>query len=103
MKKVLFLEEAKTELIDIVDYYEQIYPGLGLDFEQEVKKVLDLILEFPDICSELKDGTKRMSTHRFPYQVIFYPSGTVLWIIAVAHHKRFPAYWRNRLKSGFEA
>ncbi|MDD5597614.1 MAG: type II toxin-antitoxin system RelE/ParE family toxin [Victivallaceae bacterium] len=71
MKKVIFLEEAKAELINIVDYYEQIYSGLGLDFEQEVKKVLDLIVKFPDVCPALKDGTKRMSTHRFPYQVIF--------------------------------
>ena len=38
MTKVLFLKEAYLELAKSVDYYENIYHGLGLDFEQEVKR-----------------------------------------------------------------
>ncbi len=37
MTRVLFLEEADIELSNTIDYYEKIYPGLGLDFENEVK------------------------------------------------------------------
>lgn len=98
MKKLLFLEEAKIEFFASVDYYEQISRGLGLDFKEEVKKVIDLITDFPGICSVCHDGTQRMSTHRFPYQIIFFSYQENLWIIAVAHHKRFPEYWKNRLK-----
>lgn len=96
--EVLFLEEAKTEFTDTVDYYENIFSGLGLDFNAEVKKVIDLITEFPDIFQKRKDGTQRISTHRFPYQIVFFSHRETLWVISVAHHKRFPEYWKERLK-----
>jgi toxin ParE1/3/4 len=97
-KNVRFIDEAQREFLDIVDYYEQIYSGLGLAFKKEVNKVVDLITLFPDLCSKRQDGTQRMSTHRFPYQVIFFLFQDTLWIVSVAHHKRFPEYWKNRLK-----
>ncbi len=97
-KQVLFLNAAQEEFLDIVDYYEQIYSGLGLAFKEEINKVINLITQFPGLCSKCNDGTQRISTHRFPYQVIFFSFQDTLWIIAVAHHKRFPEYWKNRLK-----
>ena len=97
-KEVKFIDEAQTEFLDILDYYEQIYSGLGLAFKKEVNKVVDLITLFPDLCSKRQDGTQRISTHRFPYQVIFFPFQDTLWIVSVAHHNRFPEYWKNRLK-----
>ena len=97
MKKVLFIKEASIELLDTVNYYENICSGLGLDFKREVEKAIGLITLFPEICSTCNDKTQRMSIHRFPYQIIFFSYQDILWIIAVAHHKRFPEYWKNRL------
>ncbi len=96
-KQVLFLNEAQEEFFDIVDDYERIYSGLGVAFKEEVNKVVDLITLFPDLCSKRNDGTQRISTHRFPYQVIFFSFQNTLWIVAVTHHKRFPEYWKHRL------
>lgn len=70
-ENVLFLEEAQSEFIHTVNYYEGIYSGLGLAFEKEVKKVINLITQLPNICSKRQDGTQRISIHRFPYQIIF--------------------------------
>jgi plasmid stabilization system protein ParE len=98
-ENVLFLEEAKSEFINTINYYEGIYSGLGLAFEKEVKKVINLITQFPSICSKRQDGTQRISIHRFPYQIIFFPYNKSLWIISIAHHKRFPKYWGNRFKN----
>ena len=70
MIKVRFLEEAELELSKAVDYYEQIYSGLGLDFEREVKENIFKIAENPGIWSLINDGTRR-----------------------------FPEYWKERLKS----
>lgn len=90
--------KPKTNSQKTVDYYENIYPGLGLDFKVGVNNVIDLITDFPDIFQKLTDGTQRISTHRFPYQIIFYSHQDTLWVISVAHHKRFPEYWKERLK-----
>ena len=99
MTQVLFLKEAYLELAKSVDYYENIYHGLGLDFEQEVKEHVFKIAKNPDIWPLKADGTRRFSTKRFPYQIVYFIHDDVIWIVAVAHHKRFPEYWKKRLKS----
>jgi toxin ParE1/3/4 len=99
MIKVRFLEEADLELSKAVDHYEQIYSGLGLDFEREVKENIFKIAENPGIWSLRDDGTRRFSTKRFPYRIVYLLHEDVIWIVAVAHHKRFPEYWKKRLKS----
>ena len=99
MIKVLFLEEADIELSKAVDYYESVCPELGLDFEQEVKENVLKIAENPEIWALKDDGTRRFSTKRFPYQIVYLLHEDVIWIVAVAHHKRFPEYWKERLKS----
>jgi hypothetical protein len=97
MTEVRFLEEADLELSKAVDYYEQIYSGLGLDFEQEVKENVFKIAENPEIWLLKDDGTRRFSTKRFPYQIVYLLHDDTIWIVAVAHHKRFPRYWKERL------
>lgn len=97
-KQILFLDEARKEFLETIDYYEQIYSGLGLDFKDEVNKVIEVIKQFPDICSKRPDGTQRILIHRFPYQIIFFSYQNILWVVSVAHQKRFPEYWKNRLK-----
>jgi toxin ParE1/3/4 len=99
MIKVRFLEEADIELSKAVDYYEHIYLGLGLDFEQEVKGNVFKIAENPELWPLRDDGTRRFSTKRFPYRIVYLLHEDVIWIVAVAHHKRFPEYWKERLKS----
>ena len=97
MKKVLFLEEADIELSEAVDYFEHIYPGLGLDLEREIKENVFKIAGNPEIWSLRDDGTRRFSTKRFPYHIVYSIHEDTIWIIAVAHHKRFPEYWKDRL------
>jgi hypothetical protein len=99
MTRVLFLEEADIELSNTVDFYENIYPGLGLDFENEVKILIIKIAENPDLFALRDDGTRCCSTKRFPYQIVYFLYENVIWVVAVAHHKRFPGYWKERLES----
>lgn len=99
MTKVLFLKEAYLELAEAVDYYENIYHGLGLDFEHEVKEHVFKIAANPDLWALRDDGTRRFSTKKFPYQIVYSLQDDVIWIVAVAHHKRFAEYWKKRLKN----
>ncbi|HBC88616.1 MAG TPA: type II toxin-antitoxin system RelE/ParE family toxin [Lentisphaeria bacterium] len=78
-------------------YFEHIYPGLGLDLEREIKEDVFKIAENPEIWSLRDDGTRRFSTKRFPYQIVYSIHEDFIWIIAIAHHKRFPEYWKERL------
>ena len=96
MTGVTILHEAEVELWEAVAYYEDRAPGLGLDFETEIERSLQTIAAHPERWPLRRDGTRRYLTHRFPYLVVYaYENGHV-WILAIAHCKRRPAYWQNR-------
>ena len=45
--KITFLEEAKYELDEAIDYYDLQSPGLGQQFLQEILNTLDRVASFP--------------------------------------------------------
>jgi plasmid stabilization system protein ParE len=40
--------------------------------------------------------TRRASVHRFPYQVVYHLAAREIVIVAFAHLKRRPGYWKKR-------
>jgi hypothetical protein len=42
-------------------------------------------------------GVRRLLVDRFPYALVFVESETEIRVLAVAHTRRRPGYWRSRL------
>ena len=99
MMPVTILHEAEVEMWDAVAYYEDKSRGLGLDFEAEVERSVDTVKRFPERWPLREDGTRRYLTHCFPYLVVYMYLRKRIWIIAIAHCKRRPGYWRDRIKT----
>lgn len=99
MIPVTILHEAEVELREAVAYYEEKSPGLGLDLEAEIERSIRTIRDFPERWPLREDGTRRYLTHRFPYLVIYAYLKDRIWIIAIAHCKRRPGYWKDRIKA----
>lgn len=98
MTATTILHEAEVELWEAVAYYESRSPGLGLDFQADIEASVHAISQAPDRWPVQGDGTRRYLTHRFPYVVVYIclrPDH--VWIIAVAHCKRKPQYWSDRI------
>ncbi|HMO05871.1 MAG TPA: type II toxin-antitoxin system RelE/ParE family toxin [Kiritimatiellia bacterium] len=96
MTNFTFLHEAEVELWAAVTYYEERSPGLGLDFQTEIEQVLATIAAHPERCPLRTDGTRRCLAHRFPYLVVYTCENDHIWLLAVAHAKRRPGFWRMR-------
>ena len=92
---------ARQEFLDAADYYEDKRAGLGDDFIACVRDTLQRIGEAPDAHALLpgfeEEGCRRAGVRRFPYHLIFLELPHDLRVIAVAHARRRPAYWRPRL------
>lgn len=43
------LEEAAAELLEAIEYYEEVQPGLGVRLKQEVREHLAKIVEAKDL------------------------------------------------------
>ena len=41
-------------------------------------------------------GNRRKVLHRFPYSVVYEVAESSVTILAVAHHRRLPDYWRAK-------
>jgi len=97
MTQAIILHEAEVELWEAVAYYEDQAAGLGLDFEAEIERSVQALCETPERWPVREDGTRRYLTHRFPFLVVYTLHNDQIWIIALAHCKRRPKYWADRV------
>jgi len=66
-------------------------------FRAEVFDTIDRIAELPLAKSADEEGNRKRVLHRFPYSVIYEVIGSTVTILAVAHHRREPGYWRPKV------
>jgi toxin ParE2 len=95
--RVRFLEPAEAEIDEAVTYFDQQAPGLGERFQREVEATVALIVEHPDVGSPLTKRVRKFRVRKFKHNVIYVRDGEEILIVAVAHHKKRPRYWRRRV------
>jgi toxin ParE1/3/4 len=89
--------EAIEELDAAISYYEERKVGLGLDFLAEVEQTLGKIQQNPNLGAAYKvAGLRRYVIQRFPFLIFYKEFEEFIWIVAIAHGKRRPDYWRRR-------
>jgi len=94
--RVYFHPDAEAEFNKAIGYYEQLQPGLGIEFAEEIYATITRIIQYPDAWSTLSKNSRRCIVNRFPYGVIYQIKSRSLRIIAVAHLHRRPNYWKGR-------
>ena len=94
-RRAEFASEAKAELVAAAEWYEVRAPGVGSAFLDHVEKTLAVIVEHPGAGRpHAKHSEVRLCPlRRFPF-VLVYAEGAPIVVIAVAHTRREPDYWR---------
>jgi toxin ParE1/3/4 len=92
------LPEAREEFLAAVEYYNSASAGLGEEFISDIENAVSRIRSFPRHGSPGAGGTRRVVLSRFPFDVVYLEEEEVIVVIAVAHQKRSPFYWRDRLQ-----
>ena len=96
IRALVFHEAAVVELNEAADFYDLECPGLGLTFLQEIQTALATIAQFPEAAPLLHGRVRRKVLLRFPYTVIYSLRDGQIRVLALAHEKRRPFYWRGR-------
>lgn len=91
-----FHPEAEAEFIESAVHYESEVPGLGRRFSRAVKEALEIIAKNPEIGSPLDGELRSFVVAGFPYSIIYARYDDSLFVLAVAHGRRKPGYWRSR-------
>ncbi|BCS55652.1 type II toxin-antitoxin system RelE/ParE family toxin [Geobacter sp. SVR] len=96
--KAEFLPEAEKELREAARYYESEAPGVGIAFVVELHKAILAILDNPLAAQTVRKSIRKWVLPRFPFNVLYSVESEILVIVAVAHQKRRPTYWKRRLR-----
>ncbi len=91
--------DTRQELLEAAAWYEAQGEGLGHELLGVVGDVLARIAEAPRTfpLDQFDPRARRALVQRFPYIVVFVVHQGDLRVIAFAHAKRNPFYWKRRL------
>lgn len=100
--RVRFEDEAEAEYRAAGRWYEERRVGLGLEFLDAVDTTIDQIVKLPHAGAPVRGLppdllVRHAPVKRFPYRVVYLEAETTTRILAVAHERRKPGYWKSRL------
>lgn len=93
--------EAEAEMRDAALWYEEQRAGLGLEFLGAVDTAVGRICDSPGRFGRLETlpdevAVRRLLLDRFPYAIVYESTQEEIHILAVAHTRRRPNYWKQR-------
>ena len=99
MADLSYHPEAKDEIRKVADYYQRRRQGLGEEFLAELEAVIGKILMNPLRCARISGRFRCCLVKRFPFGIIYAIDDDQIFVAAVAHSKRRPGYWKQRVGS----
>jgi toxin ParE1/3/4 len=97
VKPVIIHSGAIAELDSAISHYENQKIGLGLDFLAEVEQAIGKIQQNPNLGAAYKvTELRRYVIQRFPFLIFYTEFEEFVWVVAIAHGKRRPDYWKRR-------
>ena len=93
------LREAIGDLDEALVHYARIHPTLAQSLADEVTGAEQKITTRPQAWQSLGPDVRRFVLGRFPYSIIYRASPEEILIVAYAHQRRRPGFWRGRLKT----
>jgi plasmid stabilization system protein ParE len=102
-RRFRFHPHAGTELVEEAEYLRADDRQVAADFEDEVRRAIDRLLEHPEIGEVILERRgrriRKWGLHPFRFTIIYALLDDIIRILAVAHHRRRPGYWLYRLRT----
>ena len=99
MSVIAFDPAARVEFLAAVTFYEACESGLGKRFREIVELQVADISAMPFRFRILHSRFRRCLIPKFPFYLVFIIEPSLILIVAVAHTKRKPGYWNERIEN----
>jgi toxin ParE1/3/4 len=93
---LIFRPIAQGEFEDAFDWYASRSPKAAIEFTEEVAKATNRIMQNPLMYASVGRRYRAVLVHRYPYRIIYRIVNDTIFVVAVAHTKLRPTYWRGR-------
>ena len=89
-------ETAEVEVNEAADFYDLEDPGLGNVFLDDVERAIAAISQYPKSAPLVRGSVRKKPLLKFPFSLVYSVRPAEIRLLAVAHQKRRPFYWRGR-------
>lgn len=97
-RRVELHPEALTETEAALSWYAERSPRAAAAFLAEIDHAISSIVEAPRRWPVLGGEYRRIALVRFPYFIVYREKrNNLIQVLAVAHGRRRPGYWRTRI------
>ena len=83
--------------MDAACWYRERSPLAAARFIAELNQAFDSVTEAPQRWPRSAHGTRKLKLPCFPFLVIYRETEGAALVLAVAHGRRRPGYWKSRL------
>ena len=97
-KEVEFHDAASLEFEATFAWYLERSERAAIRFAGEVERAVISIADAPVRFTVGVSGTRRFLLKRFPFAIIYRELPAIIQIVAVAHARRRPGYWKSRVQ-----
>jgi plasmid stabilization system protein ParE len=95
--KISLNAQAELELVEGATYYaREASAGIADAFVSEFNRSASLLVGYPTLGSIWRGRIRRLPLRRFPYSIVYYLRESEVRILAVAHQRRRPGFWKGR-------
>jgi toxin ParE1/3/4 len=101
-REVEFHQDASLEYEAAFEWYFERSEQAALRFALELDHGVALIAEAPQRWPMGIQNTRRFLLQRFPFAVVYRQLPGVIQVLAVAHTRRRPGYWKKRISGSSE-
>jgi plasmid stabilization system protein ParE len=91
-----FHPDAVAEAEKARDWYAARSLRAAVAFLEELDRAISSVVQAPERWPEYLHGTRRYVFQQFPFLLVYRVVDSVVEIIAVAHGRRRPGYWKDR-------
>ena len=90
---------AASEVVEAFTQFFHIDPAVAAKFEIELQHAETLVVRSPETWAPYFHGTRGFRFHTFPFVLVYIVLNETIFVVAVAHTRRRPGFWRTRLEN----
>jgi len=95
---VLFIEEAKLDLEEALEFYRNTKnENLEHRFLESVDNVISIISKNPYLFPLKFKDSRSVNLKVFPFQIHYKIDNNIIYVIGVFHHKLNPKTWEREI------
>lgn len=89
---LFYTEKAREDLQLAYQWYESQLNGLGDQFLEQIERVLEKLLIFPEHCPVAREPYRRCLIQKFPYSLFYIIELEDIVIQSIFHNHRKPEF-----------